>query len=210
MKSTFYPVVISAALLITTFACTKNVPTPYVPVIYSGQDYLENYAVPPVLYQVVFIDKASEKASGFFIDDAGQLRTFKEDQTKELYLRNTVSPVPTVALAQIKENSTVSEVVVDVNKVVELYKRLAQSRDEAVESHALTTSSNVITAFYAYTYAYDNHGEDCPEMRINDYYSQIPLSIESDQLYIYDSSLSPEIIEWLQSLKVFNEARESL
>lgn len=170
----------------------------YVAVEYSGAEYLANYRTPNAMFLVAYEDIASEKKSGFLIDNQGNLRKLES-------IAYSINPESaTIHPAMLQEMIDNSEVAaeIDLDVLVDQFKKIRlAARARTIQGQANPSALQNVE-FYGITLGvpgYTGGGSCSGPPSSSSYYSQFLLKSEGVSSSFLNSGKATELAEWLSS-----------
>lgn len=202
MKPTLSTLMILCLVFVFT-ACQPEevVINEYQAVEYTGAEYLARYRTPSAMFVVAYEDLATQKRSGFLIDNEGNLKRLESVSYSLNPEGSTIHP-PTLQ-AMIDKGETVGQVDLDV--LVEQFKKIrlaARARTIQGEGNPAATEN---VEFYGITlgvpgYAGAGNCQGAPSS--SSYFSQFMLKSEGAKEAFLNSGKATELAEWLKEINL--------
>ena len=175
-------------------ACGNQPTETYVPIIYEGQDYVDNHETPPFFYQYEERNTETHSTRGWLIDRQGYLRKYENVSVKLFHDNN---------LASMKAFLNQTEVVmpIDLNLLVDHYKKnLILSRIKPTHYESYNRNSKVST-YYAYTLSYpDVWGTNASQARKPGFYNRFILESKGEEMVILEHTAARAMLSYLQEV----------
>ena len=151
MEKINYTVLLSAFLvLIFASSCEQKITEPtftYEVMEYHGKDYLDHYTTPDILFHYAYVDTKNDEYIGWLVDNLGNLKTYNFDKRLIDYLDPQVSAAE---LGNLAQKATHTGKVVDLDELVENYKRIRLAVESELEAQPV--DPNVTGNTYVYGY----------------------------------------------------------
>lgn len=181
-----YSLVFLLTLLLLS-SCGVETLAEYEPLILEGQAYLENYETPPFLYQYEEKNEVTGQNRGWIIDNQGNLRKYENVHIR-MYDTNNAASMRTF----VERTAIVRQV--DVNQLVNLYKKnltISRSKSSMV---AMDEKSQRTHTYFGYTLSYpDDNGNNCSARRQPGFYVRIIFESEG-QVLVRNSNLAAKMV----------------
>ncbi|MEM7368321.1 MAG: hypothetical protein AAF587_06935 [Bacteroidota bacterium] len=204
MKSPLYFSFISLFLLsFVLMSCVQQTdildPT-YVPAELKGQDYLDNYTTPVIMFHYVSIDDESNSASGWMISNTGEVHQYQSSDVP-FVLEGQQASISLIK--RVLESSTVRDEKVDLVEMVEQYRKTHKIDREKLD---ITPSKGAASTSYFLAYDLDYNGQcedgTCPGVEPSKTkVSQFIVKVEGNFIGKNSSIQAEQITSWLEDLK---------
>jgi len=197
-------ILISISIAITS--CSKeelsNDAAEYVYTELTAEDYLSNNSLPAILFSYNVYNPETKLQSSWLIDREGNIRA-SETESNLVYEGGALSPYYMDAK---KEKSTKSYNYVDLEKLVDNYKRLGVINNLEYNRSAETESSQSLSTIYGYYFASTVQDEGCACSSGSESSVQLfePVLLEQrvGNTLIQTNTQAGGIVTWINSLNV--------
>lgn len=163
----------------------------------TGTDYLNSYFTPPIMYHFAFIDENAAKYTGWIVDNKGKIRTYTLD---EQVFSPTAFEILDTQMETLLEQSEVIDTEVDLEILVEYYKKNVVVAKADVQTLAENPDTETTTGFYSYSLSYGRDLESCGARSHNDRFQQTVLKSDGKESLKNKSHLTNDMVNWLEQL----------
>lgn len=175
------------------------------PVVYfeqSAEIYLNNISLPAILFSYNVFNPETNTQLSYLIDTDGNIR-LSESESNLVYEGGVLSPY---YMDTKKENSSVSDNYVDLDKLMDSHKRLGLINNIEYNKSAQGGDSQNISTIYGYTFASSTNDEDCLCSSGSEHSEQLfePVLLEQKvgNTLIQSNTQASGVISWINSLNV--------
>lgn len=204
MKSLLYssalPLLLAALMMGACVQKTDILDPTYEPAELFGQEFLNSYVTPLIMFQYVSIDQESNAATGWMIDNKGNVHQYQLSGIS-FDLEEQQAPIPRIE--NILAGSTVKTEKVNINEMVEQYKKTYKIDREKLE--ILPSKGAASTEYFlAYDHNYNGQCEGgvCPGVEPSkSQVNQFVLKVEGLRTGRNSSIQAQQMTEWLVDLK---------
>lgn len=160
----------------------------------TGADYLNTYSIPPIMYHYVYANESDNTFSGWLIDNKGKVRTYSLDYQ---ILGFSALELDKMEMKELIDQSEVSDVELDLNVLVQHYKKNASVAKEELKIMSENPESETVSAFYAYSAVPTDDRKSCSDRSHLALFHQTILKYDGKESLENKSHLTGEIVEWL-------------
>lgn len=199
MKNSYLSTIILAVTIILFTSCEQKQISTYVPQVLTGEEYLDNYLTPTVLYSFLQMDEETKAVTGWLINNEGRIFDINLDKNPiELF----ESEISAIDMGSFLGNGVNTGATVDLDELVSYYKK---TRDlNYAEFSFDTEASNLNSTTYILAYDLSYEDQECDSC-----YSQGSSMTEFRQYLLkaegavngqIPGNLTREIATWLKDL----------
>ena len=169
----------------------------------SDEEYLRLGFHPPVLFQYALHDRETDKLDGFIIDRSGLVRTFHMEETPYEYKQYQVINVVAASLEKQLEISKATDTQVDISELATHTRALRSSGTHQLLNLPNEAEERYTETFYAFGLANRHQSRGgCQTGGSTSTsltgFSQIPLLSKGYRNLESTSTVTAELVEWLQ------------
>ena len=199
MKTNISTLIILGLAFLFSACQVAEEPRVYEAVEYTGAEYLANYRTPDAMFLVSYFDIATEKKTGFIIDNAGNLKTLEAINYSVTPDNGTIHP--DALQNMIDHGKQVAEIDLDV--LVDQFKKIRlASRARTLDGESNPSATQNVE-FYGFTLGVPGYtgGGNCQGApSSSEYFSQFMLKSEGQSAKFLNSGNATELVEWLKTL----------
>lgn len=207
------------AMFLLLSACTQQVDETfdYQAAELFGADYLKTFKTPKVMFHYSIADEENKNYQGWLIDNEGKVRTYQLNYPVTQVSKDKVIWEES-SVERLYNSSARTNITVDLNVLVEQYKKNWQISHASITQEAEDAQAKVTTAFWGFTLAFSKNGrsgsgshhsgggcnngggESSSTRQTTRNFNQILLQSEGSLSLRNDSEHAAEIVDWMQSL----------
>ncbi len=160
MKNTPILTLFVAIGLLLFSSCKESQIQTYTPEILTGEDFFLSYHTPDILFSYLQVDEASQKVSGWFVDDRGVIHDVDWNELPVDVLDSEVSKNKMKTFQTIGKET---ESKVDLTILSNYYKKTRDLLSMPYLLDSENPTAPVTTYILAYDLSYDDQAcDDCP------------------------------------------------
>lgn len=199
MKKAFLPTLFLALILTFIFSCEKKQITSYVPEVLTGEEYLQSYFTPNILFMHVQVNEANQNADGWFVDNVGLIHKFNSIR---LPFDISDNEIMKGEINMLYGASSSNGEKVNLDALVENYKTMRSLNANSFKISGNDESAPASVYIFGYDLSVDDQAcIDCPGSPFSgDFFSQILLKSEGTVQGAIDNRNAQSVVEWLNEL----------
>lgn len=182
-------------LLCTFFSCTKEDTFQRTDQVFkpmTGQEYLDNYHTPDILFHYAIKNNLANKMQGVFVNNSGMVYTYVINEPSVSLNADIISSSD---MYYFQWKATETEIQLDIDQLVENYKAIRKVKNSI--DIADDDTPDIEEFYLAYDLTYDDysHGGECGGIGSSQMiYKQVLLKKDNT---INSSLQNNTIIEWM-------------